>query len=237
MRNRCTGTPMLVGGSLIALVAVATCVVAWLLWARAEERGRADDDRAAQATVERLQNSVGRVLTSLRTSAGLVNAKGNVDAASSTPQPGRRVDRCDRRAGARRDGPIRRARRVEAARGRRISELSEPGVFRGARIRRRPTSSRSSRSGRSRDAEGSARLRHDGEPARRPAIEQAESGRRTAFTGIVPFVTGGSGLQAFRAVYAPTQESRRSVGYVSAWFGRRVVARSFATFRRRFARA
>ena len=65
---------MLVGASLVALVAVATCVVAGLLWARADERGRAEDDRAAQATVERLQNSIGRVLTSLRTAAGLVDA-------------------------------------------------------------------------------------------------------------------------------------------------------------------
>ena len=73
---------MLVGASLVALVAVATCVVAWLLWARADERGRADDARAAQATVERLQNSVGRVLTSLRTAAGLVDAEGGVDTAS-----------------------------------------------------------------------------------------------------------------------------------------------------------
>ena len=127
---------MLVGASLVALVAVATCVVAGLLWARADERGRAEDDRAAQATVERLQNSIGRVLTSLRTAAGLVDAEGSVDTASfhAWAQAVGSIGATDALALAEIVPADERAT-FEAVRGRRISELSEPGVFRGARRR------------------------------------------------------------------------------------------------------
>ena len=124
---------MLVGGALVALVAVATCVVAWLLWARADERGHAEDDRAAQATVERLQNSVGRVLTSLRTAAGLVDAEGDVDTASfhAWAQAVGSIGATDALALAEIVPASERAK-FEAAAGRRISELAEPGVFCGA---------------------------------------------------------------------------------------------------------
>ena len=218
---------MLVGASLVALVAVATCVVAWLLWARADERGRAEDDRAAQATVERLQNSIGRVLTSLRTAAGLVDAEGGVDTASfhAWAQAVGSIGATDALALAEIVPADERAT-FEAARGRRISELSEPGVFRGAP--RRATYVPIVAVWPEPGTRG-ALLGFDllSEPARRKAIERAESTRRTAFTGTVPFLTGGSGFQAFRAVYAPTQESGRPVGFVSAWFGRRILAGVF----------
>ena len=218
---------MLVGASLVALVAVATCVVAWLLWARADERGRAEDDRAAQATVERLQNSVGRVLTSLRTAAGLVDAEGGVDTASfhAWAQAVGSIGATDALTLAEIVPADERAA-FEAASGRRISELSEPGVFRGAR--RRATYVPIVAVWPEPGTRG-ALLGFDllSEPARRTAIERAESTRRTAFTGTVPFLTGGSGFQALRAVYAPTQESSRPVGFVSAWFGRRIVAGVF----------
>ena len=74
--------PTLVGGSLVVLVAIATVAVAWLLWTRAEDRKHVEDDRAAQTANEALQNSLGRVVTSLRASAGLVDAQGAVDDAS-----------------------------------------------------------------------------------------------------------------------------------------------------------
>ena len=218
---------MLVGASLVALVAVATCVVAWLLWARADERGRAEDDRAAQATVERLQNSIGRVLTSLRTAAGLVDAEGGVDTASfhAWAQAVGSIGATDALALAEIVPADERAT-FEAARGRRISELSEPGVFRGAP--RRATYVPIVAVWPEPGTRG-ALLGFDllSEPARRKAIERAESTRRTAFTGTVPFLTGGSGFQAFRAVYAPTQERGRPVGFVSAWFGRRILAGVF----------
>ena len=218
---------MLVGASLVALVAVATCVVAGLLWARADERGRVEDDRAAQATVERLQNSIGRVLTSLRTAAGLADAEGGVDIASfhAWAQAVGSIGATDALALAEIVPADERAT-FEAARGRRISELSEPGVFRGAR--RRATYVPIVAVWPEPGTRG-ALLGFDllSEPARRAAIERAESTRRTAFTGAVPFLTGGSGFQAFRAVYAPTQESGRPVGFVSAWFGRRILASVF----------
>ena len=81
VRNR-VAAPILIGGSLVMLVAIATAAVAWLLWTRADDRSREQDDRAAQTVNEALQNSVGRVLTSLRAAAGLVNANGEVDRAS-----------------------------------------------------------------------------------------------------------------------------------------------------------
>jgi serine/threonine-protein kinase RsbW len=211
---------MLVGGSLVALVAVATCVVAWLLWARAEERGRVEDDRAAQAAVERLQNSVGRVLTSLRTSAGLVDANGNVNSASfqAWARAVGTIGATDALALAQ-VVPAEQRARFEAATGRRISEIAEPGVFRGAERRASyvpvvviwPPPGRRG-----------ALLGFDllSEPTRRTALRQAESSRSTAFTGAVPFLTGGSGFQAFRPLYSPTGEHDTPVAFVSAWFGR-----------------
>jgi len=218
---------MLVGGSLVALVAIAACAVAWLLWARAEDRGRAEDDRAAQATVERLQNSVGRVLTSLRTSAGLVNANGDVDATSfqAWARAVGTIGATDALALAEIVTSEERAR-FEAASGRRISERAGTGGFRGAGKRATyvPVVAIWPQPG-----QRAALLGFDllSEPARRRALEQAQSLRRTAFTGVVPFLTGGSGFQAFRPVYAPTHEKDAPVAFVSAWFSRRVIANVF----------
>jgi GGDEF domain-containing protein len=74
--------PTLAGGLLVVLVAIATVGVAWLLWTRADDRERVQDERAAQSANEAIQNSIGRVLISLRASAGLVDTRGNVDTAS-----------------------------------------------------------------------------------------------------------------------------------------------------------
>ena len=197
---------MLVGGSLVALVAVATCVVAWLLWARAEERGRAEDDRAAQATVERLQNSVGRVLTSLRTAAGLVDAKGGVDTASF-------------HAWAQAVGSI------GATDGLALAEIVPANDARRSR-RQGDDGSRSSPSPGSSAARGPARPTFPSSPSGRAGHERRRTRLRPAErTGApasdragavdpanrvhehVPFLIGGSGFQAFRPVYAPTQES------------------------------
>jgi serine/threonine-protein kinase RsbW len=214
---------MLVGGSLVALVAIATCVVAWLLWARAEERGRAEDDRAAQAVVERLQNSVGRVLTSLRTSAGLVNGDGKINGASfqAWAQAVGTIGATDALALAE-VVPANERATFERANGRRISEVAGPGVFRAAEGRASylPIVAIWPRSG-TRAAVLGFDLRTA--PARRQALRQAESSRETAFTGAVPFVIGGSGFQAYRPLYSPTHERGTPVAFVSAWFGRRVL--------------
>ena len=55
-----------VGVALAVLVAVAAAVAAWLLFARADERARADDDRASDSAVEALESGPGRVIASLR---------------------------------------------------------------------------------------------------------------------------------------------------------------------------
>lgn len=217
---------MLVGGSLVALVAIATVAVAWLLWARAGERGRADDDRAAQAVAERLQNSVGRVLTSLRTSAGLVDARGRVDVASfqAYARAVGSIGATDAMALAE-IVPAGERARFEASRGLPISEIASGGSLRRARDRASyvPIVATWPEPGR----EALLGLDLMSEPARRAALEQAGSTRRTAFTGIVPFLTGGSGFQAFRPVYAPTRERGAPVAFVSAWFSKRVLTGVF----------
>jgi serine/threonine-protein kinase RsbW len=218
---------MLVGGSLVALVAIATCVVAWLLWTRAEERGRADDDRAAQAAVERLQNSVGRVLTSLRTSAGLVDAEGRVNTASfqAWARAVGTIGATDALALAQVVPAAERAR-FEAANGRRISEVAGSGAFRAAERRSSYLPIVAIWPGEGRRA---AVLGFDlwTAPARREALQRAESTRRTAFTDAVPFLIGGSGFQAFRPIYSPDHQSGTPVAFVSAWFGRRTLEAVF----------
>ena len=226
MRRR-VAAPVLVGGSLVALVVVATCAVAWLLWIRADERGRVDDDRAAQATVEKLQNSVGRVLTSMRTSAGLVDAKGNVDVASfqAWARAVGSVGATDALALAQVVPAAARAR-FEARTGRRITEVAETGGFRGAGRRPAyvPIVATWPSPGRR-----AALLGFDlmSEPVRRAALERSESERRTAFTSVIPFLVGGRGYQAFRPVFAPTDARSTPVAFVSAWFSQRGIANVF----------
>ena len=226
MRTR-VAAPVLVGGSLVAVVAVGTCAIAWLLWVRADERGRLNDDRAAQATVEKLQNSVGRVLTSMRTSAGLVDAKGNVDVASfqAWARAVGSIGATDALALAQVVPSSARAR-FEAKTGRRITEVAEPGGFRGAGERPTyvPIVATWPSPGRR-----AALLGFDlmSEPLRRAALERSQSERRTAFTGIIPFLVGGRGYQAFRPVFAPMRERSAPVAFVSAWFSKRGIAGVF----------
>ena len=132
MRNR-VAAPIVIGGSLVVLVATATVAVAWLLWARADDRGREQDDRAAQTVNEVLQNSLGRVLTSLRAAAGLVDAGGQVDTESfqSYAQAVGSIGASDGLALAEIVRAGDRAR-FEAETGRRISELARPGTLRAA---------------------------------------------------------------------------------------------------------
>ena len=146
MRTR-VAAPTLVGGSLVVLVAIATVVVAWLLWTRADNRKHAEDDRAAQTANEALQNSFGRVVTSLRASAGLVDAEGAVDEASfgAYARAVGSIGATDALALAEIVTSTQRER-FEATRGRRISELVRPGVFGPPAGETR--TSRSSRSGR-----------------------------------------------------------------------------------------
>ena len=132
VRNR-VAAPILIGGSLVMLVAIATAAVAWLLWTRADDRSREQDDRAAQTVNEALQNSVGRVLTSLRAAAGLVNANGEVDRASfqSYARALGSIGASDGLALAEIVPAAERAS-FESATGRRISELARPGTLRAA---------------------------------------------------------------------------------------------------------
>jgi len=218
---------MLVGSSLVALVVIATCAVAWLLWARADERGRAENRRAARSAAEALENSVGRVLISLRTSAGLVTGRGSVDDASfqAWARAVGLIGAADALALAEVVDDAGRAR-FEATTGRRISELAGAGAFRGAGSRSTylPIVAVWPNPG-----QRGALLGFDllTEPARRDAIERARAGRRTILTGVIPFSTGGRGLVAFRPVYAPTNDGGPPIAYVTAWFGQRTLAKVF----------
>ena len=154
------------------LVAIATVAVAWLVWTRADGTVRNQDDRAAQTVNETLQNSVGRVLTSLRVAAG---ARGRSGAGRprelSGVCAGRRLDRCQRRAGARRN----RARaRAGSLRGSdRQTDLRGRAPGRAAR-RRRASLVRADRVGVAggRREDGTARVR-PGERPRAPAGDRA----------------------------------------------------------------
>jgi CHASE1-domain containing sensor protein len=120
--------------------------------------------------------------------------------------------------------------RFEATRGRRISELVRPGVFRSAAQRASyvpivaiwP--------------EGGARSALIGfdlmsEPARRSTLAKARSTRQTVFTGPISFATGGRGFQALRPIYAPTGNREAPVGYISAWLSTRVISNVFSACR------
>jgi CHASE1-domain containing sensor protein len=220
--------PVLAGGLLAVLVAVAAVTVAWLLWARADDRERDHDDRAAQAVNEALQNSVGRTLTSLRAAAGLVGANGEVDRASFSAYA-----RAVGSIGAT-DGlalativPNGARQHFEAATGRRITEPARPGVLRRAANR---TSYVPIVAVWPEVGELTSLIGFDltSEPFRQSALEHAKTTRRTVLTGDIPFVLGGRGFQALRPVFAPTESGGAPVAYVSAWFSRGRVANALS---------
>ena len=222
VRNR-VAAPILIGGSLVMLVAIATAAVAWLLWTRADDRSREQDDRAAQTVNEALQNSVGRVLTSLRAAAGLVNANGEVDRASF--QSYARALGSSGPATARPRGNRLAAERASFecwATGRRISELARPGTLRAAGRREVYVPIVSVWPG---DGSRTALLGFDllSSPVRREAIDRARATRLTMFTGDIPFVLGGRGFQAFRPIYPPDGNGAAPVAYVTTWFSRSVI--------------
>ncbi len=224
VRNR-IAAPILIGGSLVMLVAIATVAVAWLVWTRADGTARNQDDRAAQTVNETLQNSVGRVLTSLRVAAGLVDAQGRVDRASFQAYA-----RAVGSIGAS-DGlafaeivPARERARFEAQTGRRISEVARPGALRAADAR---ASYVPIVSVWPEDGDKTALLGFDlaSSRVRRQAIERARATRRTMMsTDDTPFVLRGRGFQAFRPIYPPDREHAAPVGYVTTWFSRDVIA-------------
>lgn len=227
MRNR-VAAPVVIGGSLVVLVATATVAVAWLLWARADDRAHDQDDRAAQTVNEVLQNSIGTVLASLRAAAGLVNARGEVDRASfrSYAQAVGSIGATDGFALAEIVPAADRAR-FEAATGRRITEAAGPGALRAARQRSSyvpivavwPEGDRAALLGF--DLTSSER--------RREAIERARAARRTTITDEIPFALGQSGFQAFRPIYPPGAVRGAPVGYVTTWFSKQVLADVFST--------
>lgn len=214
----------LLGVTLVVLVALATVAVAALVWARAEDRARIEDERAADIAHEALQNSLGRVLTTLGVADGLVDERGTVDPASfrafaqavtSIPASGSlalaRVVTSQERD------------RFEKASGVEIIEFVRTGVFRPAAERETyipivevwpPTS-------------GNRRLLGLdllSEPARRRTLTLARTTRQASFTELIPLSVGRPGLLAFKPLYAPGQSDRGPVGYVSASFNTAVMA-------------
>ncbi len=206
------------------LVAIATVVVTWLLWTRAGDREDAQDERAAQSVNEALQNSVGQVLTSLRASAGLVKADGNVDTASfeAFAQAVGSIGVADGLAlaeivpAAQREG-------FEAGVGRRIVEQTRDGALRvaGPRPLYVPVVAVWPASGTQ-----SAVLGYDlmSDPVRRAALVRARATRSTVFTPAVDFVVPGRGYAAFRPVYPPRGTSEAPVAFVATRFPMQRIA-------------
>ncbi|HEY7344942.1 MAG TPA: SpoIIE family protein phosphatase [Gaiella sp.] len=226
MRTR-VGAPTLVGGLLVVLVAVATAAVTWLLWTRADDREHAQDERAAQVANEAIQNSVGRVLTSLRASAGLVDARGNVDTASfeAFARAVGSIGVADALALAELV-PAAERPRFEALVGRRIVERTRQGTLgaAGPRPLYVPLVAVWPVTG-----EQSAALGYDlvSDPVRRAALERAQATRSTVLTPAIDFVVGGRGYVALRPVYAPNATADGPVAVVSTRFSMRRLARVF----------
>ena len=220
--------PVILGGLLVVLVATAAVIVAWLLWTRSVDRERDHNGRAAEAVSQALENSVGRTLTSLRAAAGLVDANGEVDRASFDAYA-----RAVSSIGAT-DGlalativPGDRRARFESETGTRISELARPKVLRNAARRASyvPIVAVWPEVGDRTTLQG---FDLTSEPVRRSALQRARATRRTVLTRDTPFVLGGRGFQAFRPIYAPTQEAGAPVAFVSAWFSREMIANAFS---------
>ena len=226
MRNR-VGAPTLVGGLLVVLVAMATVAVASLLWTRADDRERVQSEQAAQSANEAVQNSVGRVMTSLRASAGLVDARGNVDTASfeAFARAVGSIGVADALALAE-IVPGAERQRFEAAAGRRIVEQTADGALRAAGDRPLyvpvvavwPTTGAQS-----------AVLGYDllSDPARRAALERAQATRSTVFTPAVDFVLAGRGYAVVRPIYPPMGRSDAPVAFVTTRFSMRRIADVF----------
>ncbi len=223
MRTR-VAAPTLAGGLLVVLVAIATVGVAWLLWTRADERAHVQDERAAQSANEAIQNSIGRVLTSLRASAGLVDARGNVDTASfeAFARAVGSIGVSDVLALAE-IVPAAERQPFEAAVGRRIVEQTDEGSLRAAGDRPRyvPVVAVWPATG-----EQAAVLGYDlmSDPERSAALERAQATRSTVFTPAIDFLLAGRGYAALRPIYAPTGASDAPVGFVTTRFSMRRIA-------------
>ena len=212
----------LLGVTLVVLVAMATVAVALLVWARAEDRARVEDERAADIAREALQNSLGRVLTTLRGADGLVAERGTVDpasfrafaeAVSTIPATGslalEEVVTADER------------QRFEQATGHRIIEFVRTGVFRpaGERSMYLPIVEVWPPTAGNRRLIGLDLL---SEPARRRTLTLARTTRQASFTELIPFAAGQQGLLAFKPLYASNDDG--PIGYVSASFSTSVIA-------------
>jgi hypothetical protein len=134
VRNRVAPTAH-VGVALALLVAVAVAAAAWLLFARAENRARADDDRAAESAFEALQNGPGGVIASLRGADALPDADGRVAperfaafASAVAPSPSQPIALVDVAPAAGRAA-------VEARLGRPFRDVTPSGDVRSARAR------------------------------------------------------------------------------------------------------
>jgi serine/threonine-protein kinase RsbW len=214
----------LVGGALVVLVAMASVAAAWLVWDRAEAKAHVEDEHAAQTAREALENSLGRVLTTLRGADGLVDERGAVDpvsfrafaqAVASIPATGsvalEEVVTDEERA------------RFEASTGVRITEFARAGVFRPAGDRPMylpivdvwpPTSG-------NRRVLGLDLL---SEPARRSTVTLARVTGQASFTELIPLAGGQQGLLAFKPLYAPETRSATPIAYISASFSTSVIS-------------
>jgi serine/threonine-protein kinase RsbW len=217
-------SPTLVGAALVLLVAIATVAVAWLVWDRAEDRARVEDERAAQAARESLENSLGRVLTTLRGADGLVGERGTVDpvrfrafaqAVTSIPATGSvALERVVTDEGR---------ERFEASTGIRIVELVRPGVFRPAGMRKTylPVVAVWPVTAVNRSVLGFDLL---SEPVRRRTATLARVTGQASFTELIPFAGGQDGILAFKPLYAPGTRNATPLAFISTSFSTSVIS-------------
>jgi serine/threonine-protein kinase RsbW len=214
----------LVGAALVVLVVIASLAVAGLVWARADDRARVDDDRAAETAREALQNSLGRVVTSLRAATGLVDEQGELDRAGFEAFA-RAVSSIPATSGLALEEVVTAAERpgFEAANLRRITEFVRPGVFRPAAERESylPVVAVWPDTEESRAVLG---LDLMSEATRRRAVERAIASGDTTLSQLVPLALERKGLLAFEPLYAPGVAGGKPVGFVSASFNTAVIA-------------
>ena len=214
----------LLGVALVALVALATVAVATLVWARAEDRARLDNDRTAQAAREALQTSLGRVLATLRGADGLVDERGVVDVTSFqafargiSVIPGAETFAYEEIVSAN-ERPS-----FEARTGLGIREFVRPGVYRTARDRASylpvvsvwpPTAANTRLLG----------VDLQSEPVRRTTTARAAARREAAFTELITLAGGQPGVLAFKPLYAPEERNGAPIGFVSTSFTTQAIA-------------
>lgn len=221
MTNRIAASTV-IGVALVVLVAVAALAMGRLAWDKAEEDARVEDGQAADAAYDALQNSFGRVLTTLNAADALPNARGELEPSSfyAFARAIQSVRATEAVALAETlDGDER--AEFESSSRRRISDYVRPGTFRSASERARyvPIIAVWPDTGTNATLLGFDLL---GENTRRDALLRAESLRRTTLAGPVSFALGDDGYLALKPLFGP--DAGPTLGFVATWFSTEAIA-------------